>query len=399
MVLLKTAVAKPIRGSTIFDFHDLSGKFLSLSIQRNSSSSSTWNITRKKYPVKTWSTNFSSNSNCLPFKHKAPLAETFDVFLQQIKHHGEGSVTVKILAADEKVADICLDNPSKRNCLSGRMIYQLITIIDDLSTDPRYADVVALLLRGSSEEEAGAGEEGGGQTTTSASFCSGLDFSLAKEVVNTPEQGFLMCSMMTEALTRLRRLDMISVALIHGPALGGGAELATACDFRLITNDFATLPSSQIGFVHAKLGASPGWGGGGRLVQLVGRSRALLLLGTARVLSPQEALEAGLVDALLLSSSPAFSSSRTSAPPPLPSSFTPAVAAERGSQHSSYVEQSLSFLQPFTSMQYPSAVKDMKYLIGGITCTGNTEDTAQLEKEIFRRRWGSKDNLNALRNK
>lgn len=182
------------------------------------------------------------------------LVDKFDAFVQQIKHHGEGNITLRTLPND-KVVDIYIDNPSKRNCLSGRMIHQLMTIIDTLSTDPRYEDTVTLLLRGSGSGSIDTDTDTSTDTPVVAAaalpapaFCAGLDFSLAKEVVNSPDQGLLMCTMMTEALNRLRALDVVSVAVIHGPALGGGAELATACDYRLITSE----ATSKIGFVHGR---------------------------------------------------------------------------------------------------------------------------------------------------
>lgn len=189
-------------------------------------------------------TTSNNSSNVSHWKHQCPqpLVDMFDAFLQQIKHHGEGSITLATLPND-KIVDIYIDNPSKRNCLSGRMIYQLMTIIDTLTTNPSYSETVALLLRGS-----GSSAETDSDTGTAPAFCAGLDFTLAKEVVNSPAQGLLMCTMMTEALHRLRTLDVVSVALIHGPALGGGAELATACDYRLITQG----ATSQIGFVHGR---------------------------------------------------------------------------------------------------------------------------------------------------
>ena len=330
---------------------------------------------------------------------QAPLVEVFDAFLQQIKHHGEGNITLNTLPS-ANVADIYINNPSKRNCLSGRMIHQLMTIIDTLSTDPRYTSTVAVLLRGHGSESFPSanptdGPEPGPDPSLPPAFCAGLDFSLAKEVVNTPDQGFLMCSMMTEALTRLRSLDMISVALIHGPALGGGAELATSCDYRVIT-DAAT---SQIGFVHGKLGASPGWGGGGRLFEIVGRRNALRLFGTAKILCPQEALEMGLADVVLETpgSSVVESTSSSSSSSSVSSSVSSSLSS---SPRLSYVEQCISFVEPFTSMPYPLAVKDMKLLIAGQSAAScHAEAARQLEKDVFKRRWGSPDNMSALSTK
>ncbi|KAJ7341914.1 hypothetical protein JRQ81_007786 [Phrynocephalus forsythii] len=97
------------------------------------------------------------------------------------------------------------------------------------------------------------------------------------------------------------RLPLITVALIQGKALGGGAELTTACDFRLMT------PESEIRFVHKKMGLVPGWGGAARLVQILGSSLALKLLSGATRVDPESALHMGLIETVLPSSSEADS--------------------------------------------------------------------------------------------
>ena len=103
-------------------------------------------------------------------------------------------------------------------------------------------------------------------------FCAGLDFELAKGELSTPENGELMSMLMTDNLNRLRSLPLLSVAAVDGAGFGGGAELATACDWRVMAAD------ARLRFVQAKMGATTGWGGSARLVELVGRRQALRLL-------------------------------------------------------------------------------------------------------------------------
>jgi len=93
-----------------------------------------------------------------------------------------------------------------------------------------------------------------------------------------------------DALDKLSSLPAVVVAAVEGAALGGGAELLTACDWVVAST------SARIGFVHASLGVAPGWGGGARLVRQVGARRALPLLARAERLSAASAAAAGLVD-------------------------------------------------------------------------------------------------------
>ena len=95
---------------------------------------------------------------------------------------------------------------------------------------------------------------------------------------------------MQDTMWRLFNLPLISVALLNGRAIGGGAEIAVACDFRLVTE------KSMLGFVHSRMGVSPGFGGGTRLVQLIGRTDALELLTTGKILNHEDILNFSLAN-------------------------------------------------------------------------------------------------------
>lgn len=121
------------------------------------------------------------------------------------------------------------------------------------------------------------------------SFCSGGDLTTVKAISN-PQDGFLMSTLMQDTLTRFYNLPFITACLVHGRALGGGAELTTATDFRVFTN------TGEIGFVQGRMGVVTGWGGGTRLVKLVGPTVALELLTTGSRLNGVKASEIGLVN-------------------------------------------------------------------------------------------------------
>lgn len=94
-------------------------------------------------------------------------------------------------------------------------------------------------------------------------------------------------------LSRLQTLPMITMALIQGKAIGGGAEIAVTTDLRVITK------SAKIGYVHCRVGIVAAWGGGSRLVQLVGPSRAVELMSSGRLVGAEEALSLGLVNSII----------------------------------------------------------------------------------------------------
>jgi ethylmalonyl-CoA/methylmalonyl-CoA decarboxylase len=96
--------------------------------------------------------------------------------------------------------------------------------------------------------------------------------------------------LMHDNLMRFELLPLITCALVEGKAVGGGAELCTPCDFRLMTSD------AEIGFVHIRMGLTTGWGGGCRLARLLGPGKSLRLMASELMLSATECLSIGLVD-------------------------------------------------------------------------------------------------------
>jgi enoyl-CoA hydratase len=94
---------------------------------------------------------------------------------------------------------------------------------------------------------------------------------------------------------RLRALPALVIGAINGDCLGGGCEVALACDIRIVSN------AAHFGFKQVNLGITPAWGGRRRLVRLVGRPRALSLLLTGTLIDAAEALRIGLADKVVAS--------------------------------------------------------------------------------------------------
>lgn len=173
----------------------------------------------------------------------------------------------------KKSAVIEIHNPSARNALSGKMMAELADIVTRLEDPEVYSKLNTVILKG-----------------TGGWFCAGADLRVAQKQLTSNEAGTAMGALMVDTLTRFRRLPLVSFAIIEGGAYGGGAELTTSCDYRLIEGN------AIVQFVQARMGVSPGWGGGARLYKLVGRQHALRLLCTAAKTSPEDAVKLGLAD-------------------------------------------------------------------------------------------------------
>lgn len=122
-------------------------------------------------------------------------------------------------------------------------------------------------------------------------FCTGGDLK-AYSRLKTGAQMERTFGTVRKLLDQIEALPLPVIAAIDGMALGGGAELALACDLRIAS------AGSRFGFPQARLGLIPGWNGTERLVETVGRSTALRLLLTAERLAAAEAEALGLIDIL-----------------------------------------------------------------------------------------------------
>jgi 3-hydroxyacyl-CoA dehydrogenase/enoyl-CoA hydratase/3-hydroxybutyryl-CoA epimerase len=111
------------------------------------------------------------------------------------------------------------------------------------------------------------------------------DITTAEQAMQTSERG-------QKLMDCVARLRVPTVACISGFCLGGGLELALACDYRLVYDT----PNTQLGLPEIKLGLLPGWGGTQRLPRVVGLERALQIILQQRTLNAREAMNWGLAD-------------------------------------------------------------------------------------------------------
>lgn len=122
-------------------------------------------------------------------------------------------------------------------------------------------------------------------------FLAGADVKRLQEI-DSREEAEMVLSAGQELFGRIARLPMLTVAVIHGPCLGGGLELALACGFRVACDDGAT----RLGLPETQLGVIPGWGGTQRLPRLVGLEAALRMILEGQRLPAARALTLGLID-------------------------------------------------------------------------------------------------------
>jgi len=171
---------------------------------------------------------------------------------------------VAVERGEDGVALVQLQN-GKVNSLSSELLRQLRAVADDLTADPPGAVVVA-------------GSE--------RIFAAGADIS----EFGGPEEGRAIGTLFREALDAVAAIPRMVIAAVSGPALGGGCELALACDLRIAGEN------ARLGQPEILLGIIPGGGGTQRLARLVGPARAKDMILSGRQVRAEEALRIGLVD-------------------------------------------------------------------------------------------------------
>lgn len=163
-----------------------------------------------------------------------------------------------------------INRPEKWNAINYLVMDGLEQMLDEAEKDQT---IKAIALTGEGDR----------------AFCSGGDVAEFHQL-KTEEQAYHMLSRMGSLLYRLAVMPKPTVAVINGSALGGGCELAAACDMRIAKTD------TSLGFIQGNLAITTGWGGASLLFERINTSSALQLLTGARVISAQAMVEFGFID-------------------------------------------------------------------------------------------------------
>ena len=170
---------------------------------------------------------------------------------------------------DNGIAVLRVNRPEARNALNWATQEAFATAVSQIAQND---SVRILIITG----------------TGSKAFVAGGDL---KELSHHPETaaGERLNRIMSRALAELTDLPIPVIAAVNGDSFGGGCEILTACDLRLCASH------ALFSFAQVKNALTTGWGGTGRLVQLIGQSQAIELLLTSRLFDAAEAYRLGLI--------------------------------------------------------------------------------------------------------
>lgn len=171
------------------------------------------------------------------------------------------------LKREGAIATIVLDRPERANTITLQLTVDFNDALDALDQDP---GVACILITGAGDKH----------------FCGGADLREIEDMM-TPEG--VTGDPRRDFIRHIEDVSKPVICVINGAAMGGGCEIALACDFRIMADD------AEIGLPEIRFGALPGAGGTQRLPRLIGLAKAKEMILMGRPLSAMEALRIGLV--------------------------------------------------------------------------------------------------------
>jgi enoyl-CoA hydratase len=176
-----------------------------------------------------------------------------------------------LLETADGVATLTLNRPGAMNAITARMKEELARALDAVEAD---AEVRVLVITGAGTK----------------AFCAGADIKERSGTDPTPAEFYARQKLTQRLFSRIEQLDRPVIAAINGVALGGGCEIALACDLRIAAD------TASLGLTEVNLGVLPAGGGTQRLPRIVGAAKAKELIFTGQRLAAAQALELGLVN-------------------------------------------------------------------------------------------------------
>lgn len=173
--------------------------------------------------------------------------------------------------AQQQIGILQINRPAARNALNWQAQEQFEQMIGRAQSD----NLRVLIITGTGDK----------------AFVAGGDLA---ELAQNPDplSGERLNLVMSRVLHRLTTSPFVVIGAVNGSVAGGGTEILSACDLRL------AVPTAQFHFVQVKMGLTTGWGGTGRLVKLLGVSRAMELLLTGKSITAAEAHQIGFIHRL-----------------------------------------------------------------------------------------------------
>lgn len=169
---------------------------------------------------------------------------------------------------EDEIALITINRPDKLNAMNLAVMDEFLTVLDSLEKD---SSKVILIT--------GAGQK---------AFSAGADIEYMSKIGSVEAEKYALRG--HEVLNKIENIEKPIIAAINGYALGGGCELALACDIRFASSN------AQLGQPEVTIGICPGWGGTQRLLRIIGPARAKDLIFTGRKIGTEEAFSMGLIN-------------------------------------------------------------------------------------------------------
>jgi enoyl-CoA hydratase len=192
----------------------------------------------------------------------------FGLIVQQVsKDRFQGIPMDVIFKKDGPIAYVTINREKAYNALNGGVLKRLDEIFFELEDDH---EIMVVIITGAGEK----------------SFIAGADLKEIKEAKDRP--GLIREGQ--KAISRIRRSSKVVMAVINGYALGGGTELALACDIRIASEN------ARFGLPEAGLGLIPGYGGTQLTARIIGTGKAKYLMFTGEMITASQAYECGLVE-------------------------------------------------------------------------------------------------------